>query len=197
MTICGVVLPQMRRVYGGSHKAQFQEASKSWREAMKDQASKNRKEGKTSQAKRGSPGRSEGRVDEVKGSGVYPASGPLPPGDAVIRGQAEWGQGSRGAAGAQDHGESETMTLPPEFGTAKKTVEDREVKQQRPTREPDSSRVQFDLTVEQAELLRDCLFTQADQSAGQRNEILALHEQVVGALNEVSRRPSGVGGKAR
>lgn len=51
--------------------------------------------------------------------------------------------------------------------------------------EPDPSRVQLDLTVEQAELLRDCLFTHAEQNGGLRNKTLALHEQVIGALSEV------------
>ncbi|WP_447985065.1 hypothetical protein [Nitrospira sp. Nam74] len=51
--------------------------------------------------------------------------------------------------------------------------------------EPDPSRVQFDLTKEQAELLRDCLFIQAEQNPGQRTKILALHEQVMGALSDV------------
>lgn len=50
--------------------------------------------------------------------------------------------------------------------------------------EPDPSRVQFDLTGEQAELLRDCLLTQVEQNPGQRNKILMLHEQVMGALSE-------------
>jgi hypothetical protein len=53
------------------------------------------------------------------------------------------------------------------------------------TIEPDPSRVQLDLTVEQAELLRDCLFTVAEQNVGQRNKILVLHEQVMGALSEL------------
>jgi hypothetical protein len=51
--------------------------------------------------------------------------------------------------------------------------------------EPDSSRVQLDLTVDQAELLRECLFDQAEQNAGRRTKILALHEQVMGALSDV------------
>lgn len=51
--------------------------------------------------------------------------------------------------------------------------------------EPDRSRVQLNLTVEQAELLRDCLSIQADQNSGLRNRILALHEQVMGALSEM------------
>jgi hypothetical protein len=62
--------------------------------------------------------------------------------------------------------------------------------------EHDPSRVQFDLTVEQAELLRDCLFTQADQNAGLRSKILALHEQVMGALSEVSHRRSSMAEKS-
>jgi hypothetical protein len=53
------------------------------------------------------------------------------------------------------------------------------------TIEPDPSRVQLDLTVEQAELLRDSLFTVAEQNVGERNKILALHEQVMGSLSEL------------
>src|SRR5579864_3959941 len=47
------------------------------------------------------------RKDYVGKSGVYPMSGPLPPGNAPLRGQMEWGQGARGAAGYEDHGGSE------------------------------------------------------------------------------------------
>lgn len=47
--------------------------------------------------------------DEVGRSGVYPASGPLPETDALIRRQMEWGQGERGAEGYEDHGSSELM----------------------------------------------------------------------------------------
>jgi len=57
--------------------------------------------------------------------------------------------------------------------------------------EPDPSRVHLDLTVEQAELLRECLFTQAEQNGGQRNKILALHEQVMGALTEIRQPRTG------
>jgi hypothetical protein len=32
--------------------------------------------------------------------------------DAVVRSMAEWGQGERGAAGYQDHGESELIVMP-------------------------------------------------------------------------------------
>lgn len=56
------------------------------------------------------------------------------------------------------------------------------------TIEPDPSRVQLDLTMGQAELLRDCLFTVAELNVGQRNKILALHEQVMGALSGLKSR---------
>lgn len=55
----------------------------------------------------GLPGGGAGRKDEVGRSGVYPASGPYPEGNAEIRGQASWGQGERGAAGYEDHGSSQ------------------------------------------------------------------------------------------
>lgn len=38
---------------------------------------------------------------------MYPASAGNAPDDAVLRGQAEWGQGERGAAGYEDSGRSE------------------------------------------------------------------------------------------
>ncbi len=55
----------------------------------------------------GVPGGGAGRRDEVGGSGVYPMSGPHPKGDAPVITPAAWGQGARGAAGYEDHGESE------------------------------------------------------------------------------------------
>ncbi len=45
--------------------------------------------------------------EDMRGSGVYPASGSLPPGETEAHGMAAWGQGERGAAGDEDHGESE------------------------------------------------------------------------------------------
>lgn len=57
----------------------------------------------------GWPGGGAGRRDEVGRSGVYPMSGPHPPGDAPLVEQACWGQGERGAAGYEDAGESELM----------------------------------------------------------------------------------------
>ncbi len=50
-----------------------------------------------------------GRKEKPGRSGVYPASlGPdqIPP-DAEVKGQAEWGQGERGAEGYDDAGQSE------------------------------------------------------------------------------------------
>jgi hypothetical protein len=60
------------------------------------------------QRESGMPGGGAGRRDEPGKSGVYPASqaeGASP--DAPLRGQAEWGQGERGAAGSEDSGSSE------------------------------------------------------------------------------------------
>ncbi len=48
-----------------------------------------------------------GRKDAVGKSGVYPATGPLPPGPGDVRMAGSFGQGERGAAGYQDHGTSE------------------------------------------------------------------------------------------
>lgn len=50
------------------------------------------------------PGRT---TDVVGSSGVYPMSGPHPKGEAPLVWPASWGQGERGAAGYEDHGESE------------------------------------------------------------------------------------------
>lgn len=62
----------------------------------------------------GKSGGGAGRREEVRGSGVYPASGPWPDGDAPFEGEASWGQGKRGAKGYEDHGTSETETIPVE-----------------------------------------------------------------------------------
>ena len=55
----------------------------------------------------GLPGGGAGRKDKIGHSGVYPMSGPHPKGDAPIVTPGSWGQGKRGAAGYNDHGESE------------------------------------------------------------------------------------------
>jgi hypothetical protein len=63
----------------------------------------------------GMPGDGAGRVEETGHSGVYPVSASEgASGDAQIKGEESWGQGERGAAGYQDHGTSETMTMPPD-----------------------------------------------------------------------------------
>jgi len=64
----------------------------------------------------GMPGGGQGRTDKVGDSGVYPASGPWPAGDAPFRGMGEWGQGERGASGYQEHGDSELNLGPSALG---------------------------------------------------------------------------------
>ena len=65
-----------------------------------------------SEPKSGRPGGGRGRREDVRGSRVYPASGPKPKGPAKVQGMASWGQGTRGAAGYEDSGRSE-MSPPP------------------------------------------------------------------------------------
>lgn len=55
----------------------------------------------------GNPGDTGIEIEETGRSGIYPASGPLPPGDAPVRGQQAWGQGPAGEAGYEDSGTSE------------------------------------------------------------------------------------------
>jgi len=57
----------------------------------------------------GVPGGGAGRRDEAGVSAVYPASAPWVPDDAAIAHPAGWRQDRRGAAGYQDHGESELI----------------------------------------------------------------------------------------
>ena len=66
----------------------------------------------------GMPGGGAGRRDETGLSGVYPASqAEKASPDAPLRGEAEWGQGERGAAGYEDSGDSElNFTLERESG---------------------------------------------------------------------------------
>lgn len=50
----------------------------------------------------GKPGGGKGRKDEVGRTGIYPASGPYPPGDAEVRGQGELAHPEeRGRSGAR------------------------------------------------------------------------------------------------
>lgn len=70
-------------------------------------AEKRKRTGSRKRRDPGTPGGGTGRKDEAGGSGVYPASAGEAPEDSVLRGQAEWGQGERGAAGYEDSGTSE------------------------------------------------------------------------------------------
>ncbi len=90
------------------------EESEQLRQAQKGRGRPRKaQQGKSQQSKAqqgkgsGRPGGGQGRKDVVKGSGVYPASGPLPDEDAESQGMASWGQGERGAKGYKDHGSSE------------------------------------------------------------------------------------------
>ncbi len=65
----------------------------------------------SSRQQSGQPGGGAGQREEAGGSGVYPASGPLPPENAPYHGMASWGQGERGAAGYEDSGTSEPSSL--------------------------------------------------------------------------------------
>lgn len=65
----------------------------------------------------GQPGGGAGRKERAGSQehGVFPASGPLPDDpDARYQDMASFGQGERGAAGYEDHGDSETQVTPPD-----------------------------------------------------------------------------------
>jgi CBS domain-containing protein len=65
----------------------------------------------------GTPGGGQGRKDKIEKSGVYPVSaaeGASP--EAIVHGEASWGQGERGAAGYEDSGGSELIYLGDELG---------------------------------------------------------------------------------
>lgn len=77
-------------------------------------------QGGASKRESGQPGGGQGRRDVVGKTGVYPASGPLPEGDADVQGMASWGQGERGAEGYEDSGSSE-LGLGDDLGPGKKS----------------------------------------------------------------------------
>jgi hypothetical protein len=65
----------------------------------------------------GMPGDGAGRIEDpgTQHAGVWPMSGPLPPDPNVrAQGMASFGQGERGAAGYEDSGQSELITVPPD-----------------------------------------------------------------------------------
>jgi len=65
----------------------------------------------------GQPGGGQGRRDEIEKSGVYPVSAleEASP-EAMVHGEASWGQGDRGAAGYEDSGGSELIYLGEDLG---------------------------------------------------------------------------------
>jgi hypothetical protein len=68
----------------------------------------------------GEPGDGAGRIEDTgtRHAGVWPASGPHPDdAGATYQGMASFGQGDRGAAGYEDHGDSEVRTVPPATDT--------------------------------------------------------------------------------
>lgn len=73
---------------------------------------KSKTQASSARASSGRPGGGAGRRERVGGSGVYPASGPMPPDNAPVRPMAGWGQGDRGAEGYSDSGRSELYVLP-------------------------------------------------------------------------------------
>jgi hypothetical protein len=50
----------------------------------------------------GAPGSGKGRREDVRGSGIYPGSGPTPPKTATVRTSASLGRGQSAAATARD-----------------------------------------------------------------------------------------------
>jgi hypothetical protein len=65
----------------------------------------------------GMPGGGQGRKDKIEKSGVYPVSAlEGARSDAMVHGEASWGQGERGAAGYEDSGGSELIYLGEELG---------------------------------------------------------------------------------
>jgi CBS domain-containing protein len=65
----------------------------------------------------GMPGGGQGRKDKIEKSGLYPVSAleEASP-DAMVHGEASWGQGERGASGYEDSGGSELIYLGEELG---------------------------------------------------------------------------------
>src|SRR5256884_5446200 len=82
-------------------------------------ATDDRKISQPEQRKResGQPGGGQGRRDKIEKSGVYPVSAleEANP-EAMVHGEASWGQGDRGAAGYEDSGGSELIYLGEDLG---------------------------------------------------------------------------------
>jgi hypothetical protein len=74
-------------------------------------ATHGRKKGKPLERESGRPGGGRGRTDKVGRTGVYPASGPLPPGEAEVRTPESFVHGQRNAEGREVEGGSELTML--------------------------------------------------------------------------------------
>lgn len=70
----------------------------------------------------GRPGNGAGRSDEVRGSGVHPASAGDAPDDAPVRTPGEWGEG----AGGEEGGRSEIRMSEEELRAAEEGETNRE-----------------------------------------------------------------------
>ena len=80
-----------------------------------EQAGATNTETGTEQPRGGMPGDGAGQREDVGRTNVYPVSSMEgASGDATIQGEQSWGQSDRGAAGYEDHGESESITMPPD-----------------------------------------------------------------------------------
>ncbi len=60
----------------------------------------------------GQPGAGKGQREDVRGSRVYPASGPFPRGSAVVRTDAAWGRGPKANTGYAEDDAEESSLLP-------------------------------------------------------------------------------------
>ena len=79
------------------------------RRQMIDEALRQRRES-------GRPGGGQGRRDRVGRTGVFPVSAMEgASGQAVVHPEPAWGQGERGAAGYENHGQSELFYLEEEL----------------------------------------------------------------------------------
>ena len=59
----------------------------------------------------GMPGEGAGQREDPGQTGVHPASAGWPEGDMKLVREGEWGQGDRGLAGYEDHGDSELSPI--------------------------------------------------------------------------------------
>jgi hypothetical protein len=99
--------------------------SDTWKELKMSKKRMRGRKGDSTRRESGLPGGGAGRRDEVGGSGVYPASGPEAPQDAVVRTPGEWGAGAGGEVG----GRSELHFTEEELRAIKEAEADEERKE--------------------------------------------------------------------